>query len=210
MVTHGAAGNAVSTWNYDPQRGLLSSKIYADGKGTSYAYTVAGRLSGRKWARSAGGQALESRYGYDGAGDLISTVYNDNTPPVSISYDRLGRKQSEGNTISSTAYGYDPDTLRLVSEAVSGPVNRTLRRDYDALGRAAGISVLNDTGVDHAVTYGYDNAGRLAAVSYGTETPSSSNTFDYRFVPNSARLNDRNSLLPRFRSSRARYRRGAR
>ncbi len=28
-----------------------SEKIYADGKGTSYAYTAAGRLSARKWAR---------------------------------------------------------------------------------------------------------------------------------------------------------------
>ena len=32
-------GAAATTWNYDPTNGLLRSKVYADGKGTTNTYT---------------------------------------------------------------------------------------------------------------------------------------------------------------------------
>ena len=36
----GGTGARVTTWNYDPYRGFLTSKVYADGKGTSYQSAV--------------------------------------------------------------------------------------------------------------------------------------------------------------------------
>ena len=45
------AGARVTTWNYNPCRGWLDSKQYADGHGPSYLYTAAGRLQTRTWAR---------------------------------------------------------------------------------------------------------------------------------------------------------------
>lgn len=38
---------AITTWNYDPQRGWLSSKRYADNQGPNYTYYPSGRLHTR-------------------------------------------------------------------------------------------------------------------------------------------------------------------
>ena len=40
-----------TTWAYDAATGLVTSKLYADGYGPSYAYTTSGRLATRTWAR---------------------------------------------------------------------------------------------------------------------------------------------------------------
>ena len=62
-------------------------KIYADGLGPSYDYTPEGRLSRRTWARG-----ITTDYAYDAWGNLTNTVYSDDTPAVSISYDAMGRQ----------------------------------------------------------------------------------------------------------------------
>ena len=40
-----------TTWLYDEPTGLLTNKVYADGKGPSYTYTPDGKLATRAWAR---------------------------------------------------------------------------------------------------------------------------------------------------------------
>jgi len=52
-------------WLYDAHRGWLTNKVYADGKGTHYGYTDAGRLSFRVWARGT-----NTTYAYNPYGDL--------------------------------------------------------------------------------------------------------------------------------------------
>lgn len=37
----------VTTWNYDPLRGFLASKIYADSNGTAYTYNHDGSIKTR-------------------------------------------------------------------------------------------------------------------------------------------------------------------
>jgi hypothetical protein len=74
------AGARVTTWNYNPYRGWLDSKPYADGHGPSYTYTAAGRLSSRTWARTVSGQALTTTYGFDNAGAVNTVSYSDSTP----------------------------------------------------------------------------------------------------------------------------------
>ena len=122
---------------------------------------------------------------------MTTTRYRDNTPAVSIAYNRMGQKLSAGNSASATAYGYDAN-LRLVSETVTGPVNRVLQRSYDENGRPNGITVTTginpSINIEHAVGYGYDNAGRLGAVTIGTDAPSAANTFSYGYLPKSVGL----------------------
>jgi YD repeat-containing protein len=60
----GNTGQAVTTWNYNPQNGLLESKEYADTTVLEYGYT-SGRLTSRTWARN-----LTVTNGYNKLGDL--------------------------------------------------------------------------------------------------------------------------------------------
>jgi YD repeat-containing protein len=60
-----ASGAAVTTWNYDPYRGWLASKRYADSTGPDYTYSAAGRLKTRTWSRTGiGGLRIVTTYSY--------------------------------------------------------------------------------------------------------------------------------------------------
>jgi YD repeat-containing protein len=60
-----SSGSAVTTWNYDANRGWLNSKKYADNNGPSYTYTAAGKLKTRTWARG-----VVTTNSYNSAGQL--------------------------------------------------------------------------------------------------------------------------------------------
>ena len=76
-----------TTWFYDEASGVMTNKVYADGKGPRYTYTDDGKLATRTWARG-----IVTTYAYDGWGNLIETAYSDNTPTVTVAYDALGRQ----------------------------------------------------------------------------------------------------------------------
>jgi len=76
-----------TTWLYDEPTGLLTNKVYADGKGPTYTYTIDGKLATRTWARG-----ITTDYSYDSWGNLTNTVYSDDTPTISLFYDALGRQ----------------------------------------------------------------------------------------------------------------------
>ncbi len=67
-----------TTWQYDLVTGLLTNKLYADGKGTAYGYTPDGKLATRTWARGD-----TTTYSYDGVGQMTNINYSDSTPDVS-------------------------------------------------------------------------------------------------------------------------------
>ena len=69
------AGAGTTTWNYDANRGFLTSKIYADSNGTTYSNTVSGRIARRSWARG-----ITTDYGYNNAGEMTGINYSDSTP----------------------------------------------------------------------------------------------------------------------------------
>jgi hypothetical protein len=58
-ATDGEVGRGVPTapqgdttlWLRDEATGLVTNKVYADGKGPSYTYTPDGKLATRTWAR---------------------------------------------------------------------------------------------------------------------------------------------------------------
>lgn len=97
----GNTGQAVTTWNYDPARGWLNLKKYADNTGPSYTYFASGRLKTRTWARG-----LTTTYAYNNAGDLSGINYSDTTAPVILAYDSRGRLVSTTDASGTLTRSY--------------------------------------------------------------------------------------------------------
>ena len=176
-----------TTWIYDTRQ-QLTRKQYADGKGTDYSYTPAGRLKIRTWARS-----ITTTYSYDSAGALTTTDYSDATPDVTILFDKLGRQQSITTAVAKSEFTYDPATLTPDTEILSYNLDatpgyeftRVLDRSRDSLNRDTGFQLKSGTTVENQVTYGYSAThGRLATVVGGGDVPSPQ-TFTYGYTLNS-------------------------
>ena len=179
---HGnAAGAAVTTWNYDSQRGWLVGKLYDNDTGPTYTYTAAGRLQTRTWARLVGGSPLVTTYAYNAVGDRTGIDYSGSTPDVAFTYDRLGRIATVVDAAGTRTMTYtddgQPDTTTYAGGILAG---LALHAAYDTLGRRASLAA-SQAGEDRATTlYTYDDASRLASVSDGTRT------FTYGYLANSA------------------------
>ena len=164
-------------WVYDPATGLLTQKLYADGKGPSYTYTPDGsagrsgfKLATRTWARG-----VETLYSYDAADQLASVSYSDDTLDVSFTYNRLGQQLTaqSGTGIPVCVFEYKySNFFSLTNETVVafGTTN-SLKRLYDTFSRPASIAlrsggVLPPTNdVDCSIRYAYDDFGRFAAIT---------------------------------------------
>jgi RHS repeat-associated protein len=160
----GISGSATTRWNYNA-RGLLANKRYADNKGPGYSYTAGGKLKTRLWARG-----VLTTYGYDDkTGDLLTTSYSDATPAVTNTYARNGQLKSLLDASGLRTFGYHHG---LTATEAYGPglfAGFTLVRDYDDLDRQSALSVTSPTGTVYHVTYGYDAASRLYAVTSGVD-----------------------------------------
>ncbi|AHF92924.1 type IV secretion protein Rhs [Opitutaceae bacterium TAV5] len=159
----GTAGEAVTTWNYDPQRGWLLNKRYADNQGPTYTYTPAGRLATRAWARG-----VVTTYGYTDAGGLASVTYSDSTPTVTYTYTRSGQILTTSDAAGLLTRTYD-DNRRLTSETYSGTgllSGKSLTRTWDALQRPSGYTATDIP----AVIYTYDAGSHLATLAQGTHS----------------------------------------
>lgn len=177
------AGAAVTTWNYDAQRGWLTQKLYADSTGPAYTFTGAGRLLSRTWGRTVSGSPLVTTYGYNNAGNLIITNYSDTTPDVAVTYTRFGAQATVTDATGTSTLTY---TAALQADQEQLPAfygNRIFSRSYETTGtstipgRVAGflLGTSADPDSDYAVSYGYDNAGRLNNVT----DPDGSFTYGY-------------------------------
>ena len=91
-----------TTWLYDEASGVMTNKVYADGKGPCYTYTADGKLASRTWARG-----IVTTYSYDGWGNLVETTYSDDTPTVTVDYDALGRQVEAHDAAGVTTIAYD-------------------------------------------------------------------------------------------------------
>lgn len=175
----------VTTWHYDRATGLLASKEDATSQSVVYAYTDGGRLWTRTWARLDGGSTLVTTYGYDpDTAELTSIDYSDATPDVGFTYDRLGRQDTVTDAVGSRTFTYDPLTLQLDDETITGLTDATLTRTYEDAtgvpGRSNGIEV--DTG--YTVTYGYEpDTGRFGGVTWAVGAATGALTYSY--VPDS-------------------------
>ena len=162
----GSVGDT-TTWLYDEASGVMTNKVYADGKGPSYSYSPDGRLSQRIWARG-----IITDYSYDGWGNLTNTVYSDNTPTVSLSYDTLGRQSEAHDAAGVTTFLYD-SFGSLTNETVIGVAGtNTIIRHYDTFGRDTGYAL---NGFRQS-TLAYDPVtGRLASMQIPSEQSNNPN-----------------------------------
>ena len=161
----------ITTWLYDEASGLMTNKVYADGKGPTYTYTPDGLLATRTWARG-----IVTTYSYDTLGNLLSVDYSDTTPDIVYTRDRLGNVLlAVTDGVATNAYAYNR-LGQLTNEVQNGT---TIARSYDALGRATGYAIGDGEAVGSAVSYSYDALGRFASVSSGT------NVFFYSYLPGS-------------------------
>jgi len=169
-------------WLYDQPTGLLTNKLYADGKGPSYSYTALGQLQTRKWARlDSTGQQLLSHYAYNDFSSLTNTAYSDGTPSVAFTVDAIGRIKvaqtflsASGEIISSTTNIYSG--LDLVAEIQNGV---RIDRQVDSFGRPKGLAL----GTDCSVEYGFDKYGRFGGVT--SKVNNVVNNWQYSYLPGS-------------------------
>jgi len=153
-------GAAQTTWTYDPARGWLTSKIYADSNGPSYSYWPSGRLKTRLWARGT-----KTIYSYGNGGDLASITYSDSTPGVSMTYNRLGQLWTVSDAAGTCTYTYDPSgQLQNETYGTNGLLaGFAVTRGFDSMDRLGSLSL----GSGPSETYGYDAASRLQTVASG-------------------------------------------
>ncbi len=174
-----AANAAVTTWNYDPERGWLTSKVYPQVLGlspqVSYDYWPSGRLKFRDAARTLPSTStrLRTSYTYTDAGELFTITYNDTatavpTPPVAHTYDRLGRLDTTTDAAGLLTRTYDPASLALKNETYTTAAaslnlltGRAVTRTYDPA--TLRLDTLA-TGTGYALDYDYDPVGRLDIV----------------------------------------------
>jgi RHS repeat-associated protein len=163
-TSEGSAQEATITWEYDSQRGWLTSKRFADNQGPSFTYSAGGRMESRTWARG-----VSVLFGYDAGGTLDSLNYSDGTPDVTYTIDRLGRIAFVEDGAGTAAYGYqDIDHLAQVTYT-SGPLSDySISREYDGLQRLNRLEIQDGGSVHSSVSYTYEgDTSRLWIVGQG-------------------------------------------
>lgn len=171
----GDSGKANTSWKYDPHRGFMASKRYADGQGPAYTNTPGGRLEKRTWARNS----LTTTYAYNRAGQMVSAVYSDGTPSVTNLYSLRGFPLTNiwGTNIIRRLYH---NAGLLLSENLNGMV---VSNRNDSVLRRTNLAVLaGGTTQFYTAGYAFDAAGRLSSVTDGT------NSATYSYVANSPLL----------------------
>lgn len=135
----------ITQWLYDTVTGLLTNKVYSDGKGPSYTYTPDGQLATRTWARG-----VVTTNGYATCcGAMTNISYSDDTPDVAFAYDRLGRQKVAQTFLSATSLG----TLYMRDYTLAGQLQREdtifgnahfmLTEKFDTQGRSEGYALSN-------------------------------------------------------------------
>ncbi|MBQ9431266.1 MAG: hypothetical protein IJU44_06915, partial [Kiritimatiellae bacterium] len=161
-------GGDVTTWLYDEPSGLVTNKLYADGKGPSYLYTPNGNLTARTWVRG-----IVMAYSYDGWNSLTNTAYSDGTTSISLSYDAMGRQVSATDAAGTTATSYNAFG-DIVSESTTGLYSSSISHIRDGYGRDLGLSIGNS---------------RMSIIEYEADTARMKRTrmagvwFTYHYLP---------------------------
>ena len=153
-------------WLYDQATGLLTNKLYADGKGPSYSYTALGQLSTRKWARlDSTGQQLLTLYSYNNFGSLTNTAYSDGTPSISFTFNALGQINSIADASGTRTLDYAVDSQLIAEHLAFGTSLFTLQEKFDILARNVGYALSNGVVQITSSMQNFDQYGRLNQVA---------------------------------------------
>ena len=172
----------VTTWLYDEASGVMTNKVYADGKGPRYDYDANGRLIKRTWARG-----IDTFYAYDGWGNLTNTTYSDDTPSVAVKYDALGRQVEARDAAGVTTFVYDAFGANTDETVIGVAGTNVLERFTDEFGRDVGYALNGirqtllkyDAATSRLTTMqmSQGGSGALAALNGGE--------FSWTYLPNS-------------------------
>lgn len=157
------SGRATTRWRYSNERGFLVGKTYAEGAaGPAFAYSPAGRLIARRWARG-----IATNYSYGPAGELAGWDYSDGTPRVRLELDRLGRLSSREDGAGRVTNSFLRASNLISAETMSaaGGSGVVLNRTFDELLRLSRVGV-SGLAVGPDAVYAYDAASRLASATF--------------------------------------------
>ncbi|HSE16369.1 MAG TPA: DUF6402 family protein [Pyrinomonadaceae bacterium] len=175
----------ITRWAFHDATGLLTSKSDAANKQVSYTYDLLGRMATRTWARLNGGNPVVTTYSYDpNSGEMTGVGYSDGTPPVTLSYDRGGRRATITDAAGTHTITHN-DAGQLLSDSISGGLldQVSVTIGYDSLLRRSSLQGTRNTTSLLSQTYGYDASSRLETVSSGSQTVT------YGFYPGTGLLN---------------------
>jgi RHS repeat-associated protein len=158
LISLADAKSHTTTFEYDAFRRVRKA-IYPGGAFETFTYDPGGRLATKTDRRG-----IVTTYAYDDANRLVGKTYSDGTPPVSFSYDAVGRMLTAANSTDTLAWTYDlaGQTLSESSAYNSSVVENV----YDDGGNRLSVSLNGSI----AMTYVYDDASRLTSISRGTST----------------------------------------
>ncbi len=180
-----------TTSNYQASTGLLTSKVDAANKTTSYQYNVRGQLTLTTLARTPTITITRNYFEAAGnfTGELKDIQYSDTTPDVSYEYNRLGQKKSVTENVTGTrtfVYRATDNQLDYVDfESGFYGTGKRLTYTYGPNGRNTGNWFgLSAASKDTEVTYGFNPAtARLETVNSGT------GAFTYGYLSNTNNVN---------------------
>lgn len=152
----GSSGAATTTWNYDGQRGWLTSKQYNDGNGPSYEYWPSGRLKKRTWSQ---GRNITTNYAYDASGAPSGIDYSDTTPDISYTYDRRGRLVGVSDAVGTRTLSYGDAGQMLIEDFTSGVLDPVrVENHYDGFFRRDWNKLFASNALRNQVEFAYETA----------------------------------------------------
>jgi RHS repeat-associated protein len=152
------ARGKVTSFSYDNFNDV-SRVTYPGGASESFTYDEGGRLKTKTDRKS-----VVTTYTYDTLGRVAGKSYSDSSPAVTYGYDVVGRLASAGNGTDTLTWTYDLAGQFLSEQSVKNA--STVVYTYDLGGNRLTLS-LNGT---LFVSYGPDDASRLATIARGSNT----------------------------------------
>ncbi len=175
----------MTTWNYD-RYGRVTNKLDQAGvEVLRYSYDANSRLTNR-WSIAKG----DTKYSYDGVGNLTLVDYPSGTSDVTLQYDALNRLTNMVDAAGTTKYAYY--TGGLLQSEDSPWASDTVSFTYNNARLRSGLTLQQPTGT-WTNGFTYDAAHRLSGVT------SPGGTFSYTYkgagnlitnlaLPNSAKI----------------------
>jgi len=158
----------VTTWSFDAATGLELSKTYADNSSVVKTYDSFNRLASETDAR---GNVKTNSYEM-ARGLLLGTTYSDTTAARSYAYNHLGQLTQVVDDAGTRTIGYNVYGEQETDSLLAGGITHLITETRDEMGRSSGFTYAKNGAIQHTVTTGYGDDGRIATAGFmhgGTE-----------------------------------------
>ena len=173
----GAAAGDETTWVFDPASGLELRKTYADNSSVVKTYDRFNRLATETDARGN-----VKTHSYETArGLLLGTTYSDGTTARQYAYNHLGQVTQVTDDAGIRSIGYNAYGEQETDTLLADEVTHLITETRDTLGRATGFTYAKNGTVQHNVTTGYGEDGRVSTA--GFMHGGSEKQFSYGYLP---------------------------